>query len=53
MKDRSDNIHFLELKVKLMRQAFYMMTNDVVMKFRTEGIEGTEGTEWTEWTDGG
>ena len=30
-----------------------MMTNDVVMKFRTEGIEGTEGTEWTEWTDGG
>ena len=25
-----------------------MMTNDVVMKFRTEGIEGTEGTEWTE-----
>ena len=30
-----------------------MMTNDVVMKFQTEGIEGTEGTEWTEWTDGG
>ena len=35
MKNRYDSTHFLELKVKLMTQAFYMLTNDVVMKFRS------------------